>query len=219
MVALSGMLTDILGHPSAASNSRTFSSHFWRPASSVVQQTDQMREYMNPPSMRLTTSPAPMPLARSSSLNSVRWELSSLVSECTSSVSFVAIGSLHSFFTRRRRGGRKYSKSFWSCAWVLESVSGSCSSHDSKSDVQRSMWGSISTMPLRETVAGEATARSSTSNCMQMVGDSLMISPETRHSFLLSSSTVFMFSIHTASTGPSNMTHFLSGPWSEAAMR
>lgn len=38
---------------------------------------------------------------------------------------------------------------------------------------------------------------------------SLMISPELRHSFLLSSSTVFMFSIHTASTGPSNMYHFL----------
>lgn len=38
---------------------------------------------------------------------------------------------------------------------------------------------------------------------------SLMISPELRHSFLLSSSTVFMFSIQTASTGPSNMYHFL----------
>ena len=29
-----------------------------------------------------------------------------------------------------------------------------------------------------------------------------------RHSVLLSSSTVFMFSIHTASTGPSKMIHF-----------
>lgn len=38
---------------------------------------------------------------------------------------------------------------------------------------------------------------------------SLMISPELRHSFLLSSSTVFMFSIQMASTGPSNMYHFL----------
>lgn len=38
---------------------------------------------------------------------------------------------------------------------------------------------------------------------------SLMISPELRHSFLLSSSTVFMFSIQTASTGPSNMYHLL----------
>ena len=39
----------------------------------------------------------------------------------------------------------------------------------------------------------------------------LMISPLLRQSFLLSSSTVFMFSIQTASTGPSNTYHFLSG--------
>lgn len=38
---------------------------------------------------------------------------------------------------------------------------------------------------------------------------SLIISPELRHSFLLSSSTVFMFSIQMASTGPSNTYHFL----------
>lgn len=37
-----------------------------------------------------------------------------------------------------------------------------------------------------------------------------MISPEVRHNFLLSSSTVFIFSIHTASTGPSKTTHYLS---------
>ena len=37
-----------------------------------------------------------------------------------------------------------------------------------------------------------------------------MISPLVRQSFLLSSKTVFMFSIHTASTGPSNTYHFLS---------
>jgi len=36
-----------------------------------------------------------------------------------------------------------------------------------------------------------------------------MISPELRHSLLLSSSTVFMFSIHKASTGPSKMYHLL----------
>ena len=40
---------------------------------------------------------------------------------------------------------------------------------------------------------------------------SLMISPLLRQSFLLSSSTVFMFSIHMASTGPSNRNHFLFG--------
>ena len=65
-------------------------------------------------------------------------------------------------------------------------------------------------IPHRLTVAGEATARSSTSNCMQIVGESLIISPLTKQSFLLSSKTVFMFSIQIASTGPSHTIHFLS---------
>lgn len=59
-------------------------------------------------------------------------------------------------------------------------------------------------MPQRETVAGEATARSATSKIMRCRSVSFMISPLERQSFLLSSRTVFMFSIHTASTGPSN---------------
>lgn len=50
--------------------------------------------------------------------------------------------------------------------------------------------GSMKIMPQRLTVAGEATLRSSTSNIMVMEGDMDMISPDTRHSFLLSSSTV-----------------------------
>lgn len=56
---------------------------------------------------------------------------------------------------------------------------------------------------------------------MQHTSVSLMISPELRHSFLLSSSTVFMFSIQTASTGPSNMYHFLlvSAAMAPARMR
>ena len=74
-------------------------------------------------------------------------------------------------------------------------------------------------MPHRETVAGDATAKSSTSNIMVIVADIWMISPETRHSFLLSSSTVFMFSIQIASTGPSNIIHFLSGPGSSERSR
>ena len=64
-------------------------------------------------------------------------------------------------------------------------------------------------MPLRETVAGLATARSSTSNMIVFVSESGMISPEFRQSFLLSSSTVFMFSIHSASTGPSKAIHLM----------
>ncbi len=39
----------------------------------------------------------------------------------------------------------------------------------------------------------------------------LMISPEFKQSFLLSSKTVFMFSIQMASTGPSKSSHFLVG--------
>ena len=46
---------------------------------------------------------------------------------------------------------------------------------------------------------------------MYNTSDILMISPLLRQSFLLSSSTVFMLSIHRVSTGPSNMNHFLSG--------
>ena len=46
-----------------------------------------------------------------------------------------------------------------------------------------------------------------------------MISPLLRQSFLLSSSTVFMFSIQTASTGPSNMYQRFSSVIDEAPIR
>ena len=74
-------------------------------------------------------------------------------------------------------------------------------------------------MPQRETVAGEATARSMHSKIRFMRGDMAMISPDMRQSFLLSSSTVFMFSIHTASTGPSKTIHRRSTDWSCAQFR
>mmetsp|Transcript_39227 Transcript_39227/g.77339 ORF Transcript_39227/g.77339 Transcript_39227/m.77339 type:complete len:233 (-) Transcript_39227:31-729(-) len=55
---------------------------------------------------------------------------------------------------------------------------------------------------------------------MVMVSVSPMISPLVRHSFLLSSSTVFMFSIQIASTGPSMSIHLsLSPSWSLMATR
>ena len=57
------------------------------------------------------------------------------------------------------------------------------------------------------TVAGEATARSWTSNNMCMVLLSFILSLLARQSILLSSKTVFMFSIHRASTGPSHTIH------------
>mmetsp|Transcript_66780 Transcript_66780/g.204398 ORF Transcript_66780/g.204398 Transcript_66780/m.204398 type:complete len:313 (-) Transcript_66780:505-1443(-) len=80
--------------------------------------------------------------------------------------------------------------------------------------------GSRYTMPQRLTVAGDATAKSLTSNITVMLGGSLMRSPLARHNILLSSNTVFMFSIQMASTGPSRTTHWrLPSPYALAASR
>lgn len=54
---------------------------------------------------------------------------------------------------------------------------------------------------------------------MLLTSVSLMISPLLRQSFLLSSSTVFMLSIQTASTGPSNMYQRLSSSVAAAPIR
>jgi len=60
-------------------------------------------------------------------------------------------------------------------------------------------------------VAGEATSKSIGSKIKLVVAASWMISPLLRQSFLLSSNTVFIFSIQTASTGPSKINHLRSG--------
>ncbi|RNA22879.1 hypothetical protein BpHYR1_019293 [Brachionus plicatilis] len=62
-------------------------------------------------------------------------------------------------------------------------------------------------MPHRLTVAGDACSKSLASNIMFCFELILIISPLMRHNFLLSSRTVFMFSIQMASTGPSNTIH------------
>lgn len=62
------------------------------------------------------------------------------------------------------------------------------------------------------TVAGLATAKSYTSNNMLSSFLSLILSLLAKQSVQVSSSTVFIFSIHKASTGPSNTTQsFLFG--------
>ena len=63
----------------------------------------------------------------------------------------------------------------------------------------------------KKSVKRSTCERSMTSKMSDMVADIWMTSPDMRQSFLLSSSTVFMFSIQTASTGPSNTTHCRSG--------
>ena len=63
--------------------------------------------------------------------------------------------------------------------------------------------GYIYTIPHLETVAGEATNKSYTSNIIVIWGVKVKIWPEFKQSFLLSSKTVFIDSIHKLSTGPS----------------
>jgi hypothetical protein len=72
---------------------------------------------------------------------------------------------------------------------------GIASSHDTTNGSKPKEPGSMYTMPQRLTVAGLATDRSSTSKIIDMVSDICNISPLFKHNFLLSSKTVFMFSI------------------------
>jgi len=71
--------------------------------------------------------------------------------------------------------------------------------------------GSINTIPHLDTVAGLATNKSIGSNIIFIYLFIPIFSPLLRHNVLLSSNTVFMFSIQMASTGPSNNNHFLYG--------
>ena len=65
-------------------------------------------------------------------------------------------------------------------------------------------------MPARLTVAGLAFLKSSTSNMSLTLSVMGMRSPLASVRILLSSRTVFKFSIQTASTGPSHKIHVLS---------
>lgn len=66
------------------------------------------------------------------------------------------------------------------------------------------------TMPILDTVAGEAFSILCTSNSSLQVGAMGMRSPLARVSVLLSSNTEFKFSIQMASTGPSRMRKMFS---------
>lgn len=68
-------------------------------------------------------------------------------------------------------------------------------------------YGYMNTIPHLDTVAGDATSKSSTSNIMFIRLVIISTLPDDKQSFLLSSKTVFIDSIHTASTGPSNNIH------------
>jgi hypothetical protein len=66
---------------------------------------------------------------------------------------------------------------------------------------------------------GEAVDTSLDSKRRLVLLGILIISPDMRQSFLFSSSTVFRFSIHSGSIGPSNISHFLSAQNSGLELR
>ena len=67
---------------------------------------------------------------------------------------------------------------------------------------------SQSTIPFLDTVAGEASFKSSTSKTIFILSAKKIEDESSKHNFLLSSKSEFIFSIHKVSTGPSNISHF-----------
>ena len=193
---------------------RKYSLNFTRPSLSHDAPMDQMIENTKqcPTIWPMWASSSPVrgssPSPRLYWMNS---ESMTLKRDLRRFRSVVPTVSLTDFRTKRMSGATSARNSALSRPCWPEIVAGRLSSQETSSGSRPRAVGSMYTMPHRLTVAGEATARSSTSNIMVIWFDSWMISPLTRHSFLLSSSTVFMFSIQMASTGPSNTIHFLSG--------
>ena len=68
----------------------------------------------------------------------------------------------------------------------------------------------MKTIPHRLIITGLAYYKSSTSNTKLKLLGNFIISPELKHNFLLSSNTVFKFSIHKVSTGPSKTIQLMS---------
>eukprot|EP00962_Isochrysis_galbana_P010416 scaffold2872_cov112-Isochrysis_galbana.AAC.17 len=97
---------------------------------------------------------------------------------------------LHSLTTKRVHGGTSQPKRFFSLSAKGRTTGGKMLSQDLRMGSQPICDGSTYTMPQRETVAGEATARSCTSKIMDMTDDMPIISPDMRQSFLLSSNGV-----------------------------
>lgn len=84
-----------------------------------------------------------------------------------------------------------------------EYVTGSVCSQALKIGFQSNTEELMKTIPLRETVAGEALSMLWGSKIILQLGDIGMRSPLAKVRVLLSSRTEFRFSIHIASTGPS----------------
>mmetsp|Transcript_66781 Transcript_66781/g.204408 ORF Transcript_66781/g.204408 Transcript_66781/m.204408 type:complete len:204 (+) Transcript_66781:670-1281(+) len=134
---------------------------------------------------------------------------------CARFCSCVGDTTLQLSWTNLIIGGKM--KLIMDCRTVL-SLSSNCAGIEPWKTLSTMCWkpmrcGSKYTMPFLEIVAGDATSTSMGSMMVRMFADMAMISPLLRQSFLFSSMTVFMFSIQTASTGPSNTNHLRSSVW------
>ena len=205
---------------SPMSKPRSVASNFARPSSSTEAPTDHTSANRNSESSHVSSRFLFISAASFSSRKSASSASSRRMHACARLISCIGCGILHSLVARRTQGGRSQSNRLSMCALCSSnSPSGSVCIQETITGRHPSRDGCTYTMPHRETVAGDATARSCTSKIMFIRPCMAMISPEFRHSFLLSSSTVFMFSIQMASTGPSNTTHLRSGDVSRAALR
>mmetsp|Transcript_19744 Transcript_19744/g.46527 ORF Transcript_19744/g.46527 Transcript_19744/m.46527 type:complete len:390 (+) Transcript_19744:1015-2184(+) len=134
---------------------------------------------------------------RSSASISARNEVTSVSSE-------LLISALLALSATASSGGSSASAQRSRSGALSASTFGRRPSHERTRARQPRFSASKKTMPVRETVAGEAAARSAASKMREIPSGSRITSPEARQSRLESSSAVFIDSIHNASTGPSN---------------
>mmetsp|Transcript_21116 Transcript_21116/g.39595 ORF Transcript_21116/g.39595 Transcript_21116/m.39595 type:complete len:215 (+) Transcript_21116:463-1107(+) len=186
-----------------------------RPLVSTTAPTDHTRDLMKMASRHFSISfPKPSPLVAVSRKHSIK-----RIRDMQHSISVTGVGILQNFSTKKSAGGKSQSKrdemkgrrGSQPSGTELQgpSLAARPLSQTLRSTCQPRLRVSVKIIPRRETVAGEASWRSSASNIIVMVSDILIISPLMRQSFLLSSRTVFMFSIQMASTGPSATIHML----------
>ena len=122
---------------------------------------DHTSENRKSESIHTDTSASFIDAIFSASLNSSSNESNRRMSDCAKLISCMGCGILHILVATRRHGGTSQSKSAVICSLCSGATpTGRVSSHDCITGLQPSSEGCTYTMPHRDTVAGDATARS-----------------------------------------------------------
>ena len=195
-------------------------SNFSKPSEEMEPPIDQMKAKAksesstfltfstSPSTLRPTAAPVSLFLSPATRMSAVKRRQRL----CTVWISVVTMGSKQLVLRNcrpRSTVARKRSSTYClSASLILAGISRGI--HERTKGCQPSASGVRKTTPRRETVAGLASSRSPTSKSMRICVLSLMRSPFARQSVMLSSSTVFMFSIQMASMGPSKTVHLRS---------